>query len=392
MSLSARVLADIIPSEELSDMGRRRYQQPSVFRTKGKRPMWYFRAREDTKRTRNGDLTVERAENRHYIGYVDEMTKQDAKKRRDEMLAEVINVPQVLITSQVKFSEVLTVYKRDHVSTLRETTRATEESFLRKIEPTLGKLRMCDITTVVVQQWLSGMDLAYKTKRNYLGRLRLIWRCAEDWGYTQKPFPRSRYSLGVNRSVKGQELPSMDQIRRLLVELQDPYRAMAEIAMFTGLRISEIRGLKWADLGTDRLTVRRRLSVTDGVDVPKNSQSRFFDTRALKLTFGRLERKGDWIFGAAGSYSTCRAKISAAAAAAGITSARFGWHHLRAVFNTLARLRGADAVDRQALMGHSDERMNAVYVMQDSEEVKRRGDLMLAVHDAVMGATGNWKN
>jgi hypothetical protein len=31
--------------------------------------------------------------------------------------------------------------------------------------------------------------------------------------------------------------------------------------------------------------------------------------------------------------------------------------------------------------------MNAVYLMQDPEDVKRRGDLMLAVQSAILGAT-----
>ena len=380
-------LSDIIPSqEELTDMGRRRYQQPSILKTSGKRPMWYFRARVDAITSKGGQKGIERPEERFYVGYCDEMTKQEAKKQRDEILSSAINKPQVLITSQVLFSEVLAVYKRDHMAALRDTTRKTEESLIRLIEPTLGKLRMCDIDALAVQRWLSSLHHAYNTKKNYFARLKLIWHCAQDWGYTQQIFPRATYTFGVKRWVKGRSLPAMDQLRRMLAALEDPYRAMAEIELFTGLRISEVRGLKWADVGPNTLTVRKRLSAGGNFDTTKNSEERVFDIRPIAEVFARLPRKSEWIFNHPGnSYEVCRKRIKAAAKVAGTTVNRWGSHHLRAAFNTLARSSGADAVDRQALMGHADERMNAMYVMQAAEDVKRRGDLMLTVKDAVMG-------
>jgi hypothetical protein len=49
-------LRDIVRPEDLDEMGRRRHQQPSVFKTKAKkRPMWYFRARVDAIKTKDGE-------------------------------------------------------------------------------------------------------------------------------------------------------------------------------------------------------------------------------------------------------------------------------------------------------------------------------------------------
>jgi hypothetical protein len=63
---------------------------------------------------------------------------------------------------------------------------------------------------------------------------------------------------------------------------------------------------------------------------------------------------------------------------------KIGWHHLRACFNTLAPSAGADAVDRQILMRHMSDRMNAVNVMQAEEGLRRRGDLMLKVQGLII--------
>jgi integrase len=383
VNLSFR-LKDIIPMEDLDSMGRRRYQQPNVFKTGGRRPMWYFRARVDRLA---GPKEKRRPEDRFYLGFTDEMTKQDAKKRRDEVLSEVINKPQLLIPSQVKFAEVLKVYRRDHLAGLRSTTREMQESALKRMQP-LAEKRMCDIDTLEIQQWLSRLDLAYRTKAGYLSLLRVVWQKAEDWGFTQQRFPRCRFALGVNRQVKGHDMPTMDQLRRLITALDEPYRAMAEIALYSGLRISEIRGLKWEDLDGGRLIVQRRISEHGDIDVPKSSRNRVFDARPLAAVFARLPRVDEWVFNHDGcSYYNCLDKMQAARKAAGIKTARFGWHHLRACFNTLVRAKGADAVDRQALLGHTSERMNSVYVMQAEGDVQRRGDLMLEVQAAIMGET-----
>jgi integrase len=141
----------------------------------------------------------------------------------------------------VRFAEVVAVYRRDHLSELRETTQAMQESVItRHIEPTLGKLRMCDIDALAVQRWLSGMTLAHRTKKGVLALARIIWSKAEEWGYAQQRFPKGRYTLGVDRPVKRREMPTVDQLRLLLASLDDPFRAMAEVALYTGLRISEI--------------------------------------------------------------------------------------------------------------------------------------------------------
>lgn len=370
-------------------MGRRRYQQPSIFKTNGSRPEWYFRARVDTIRTTEGGRTIARPEQRYYLGFCDEMTKQEAKQARNQILGELINKPQVLIPSQVKFAEVLKVYRRDHMPNLRRTTQTSQEEMLRnRIEPTFGAMRLCDIDALAVQRWLTGLEMAYSTKVATFKLLRTIWNRAEDWGFTQQRFPRGKFSFGVERQVKGKDLPTTDQLRRLLAALEDPFRAMAELAMFAGLRISEIRGLKWEDVTSEVLTIRRRMAADGMVDVPKSKKSiRNLDIRPLAGIFNRLPRKSDWVFGAGCGYFMCRMAMTSARVSAGIETPLFGWHHLRAVFNTLARSHGADAHDRQAMLGHTTEAMNRVYIMAAADDVKRRGDLMAAVQAQITGET-----
>jgi integrase len=383
-------LRDIIPSEgELQAMGRRRFQRPNVFKTKGGRPEWFFRARVDALGMQNEKPSKRRPEKPFYLGFCDEIGITEARKRRDEILAEVVNKPQTLIPSQVKFGEVLAVYRKDHLAQLRETTRTDQESSIRRhIEPTFGPLRMCDIEALEVQRWISGMGLAQSTRKQMVTLMRVIWNRAEEWGFVRRPFPRAKYVFSGAKEVKGRQMPSLDQLRRLLAVLPDPYRAMAEIILTCGLRISEVRGLKWSDVGPHMLTVQRRISNCGDVDRRKNDKDQVFDVRPLAPIFARLPKDGEYVFGLGTSYTRCKEAMQTARETAGITVARFGWHHLRACCNTLLRSNGADATDRQAVLGHATEATNALYIHGSENDLKRRGDLMLGVQALVMGEVG----
>src|SRR5262249_21530852 len=58
----------------------------------------------------------------------------------------------------------------------------------------------------------------------------------------------------------GRDIPSPDEVRRILAAAPENWRALLAVAAFTGLRASELRGLRWADidLKTGTVQVRQR--------------------------------------------------------------------------------------------------------------------------------------
>ena len=126
-------------------------------------------------------------------------------------------------------------------------------------------------------------------------------------------------------------MPTVGQLR-LLAALEDPYRAMAEVALYGGgMRISEIRGLQWSDVGPQAVVVRRRVSKDGDIDVLKNGKTKVLDIRPIAPVLARIPREGDYIFAEAGCYSSCQQAMVRARKLAGIQTARFSWHHLRAI-------------------------------------------------------------
>tara|TARA_R100000365_G_C2745628_1_gene74562 strand:+ start:2145 stop:3353 length:1209 start_codon:yes stop_codon:yes gene_type:complete len=70
----------------------------------------------------------------------------------------------------------------------------------------------------------------------------------------------------------GVDIPTMDEIRSIISAAEGRYRPLLIVAIFTGLRASELRGLTWADLDLDkgRLHVRQRADARNSIGMPKS--------------------------------------------------------------------------------------------------------------------------
>ena len=74
----------------------------------------------------------------------------------------------------------------------------------------------------------------------------------------------------------GVDVPTKDEIRAILAHAQGRWRPLLVTAIFTGLRASELRGLRWSDVDLDRaeLTVRQRADRWGAIGSPKSASGR----------------------------------------------------------------------------------------------------------------------
>src|SRR5262249_12067231 len=72
---------------------------------------------------------------------------------------------------------------------------------------------------------------------------------------------------------EGVDFPSKAEIRTLLDNVSDRWRAFFVVAIFTGLRASELRGLRWADvyLSAGTVTVSQRADAWRKIGAPKSA-------------------------------------------------------------------------------------------------------------------------
>ena len=73
--------------------------------------------------------------------------------------------------------------------------------------------------------------------------------------------------------VVGRDIPTNDEVRALLAAATGRWRPLLIVAAFAGLRASELRGLRWADIDLDGgiITVRQRADRYRDIGAPKSS-------------------------------------------------------------------------------------------------------------------------
>jgi integrase len=76
-----------------------------------------------------------------------------------------------------------------------------------------------------------------------------------------------------SKLVVGRDIPSKDEVRAILAGAEGRWRPLFVTAIFTGMRASESRGLRWSDVDFDRkvIAVRQRANLWGEIGAPKSA-------------------------------------------------------------------------------------------------------------------------
>jgi integrase len=369
-------------------MARRQHQNPNVQKSKGANPYWYIRYRRNVL---VGKDEIRRREVKHHLGFCGELTKRQAQKLRDEIMRG-INGQVYTIQSQIGFKDLAEVYKQRHLVTLAVGGRKRDLSLIdTHIIPALGERRLCDIGTEEVQAFLNeklNQGLSWWTRKALKAVISSIFSKASDWGYWNGHNPTSRTSIGKKKRKREKRILSDDQFQILMCAVPADIRLMMATAVTTGMRVSEILGLKWKHLDLERGIVRVEERYYRGdTDEPKTEGSR----RVLPL--GQLtatlknNRPISWeadqyVFARDGEPMDDRAilrnVIRPAAKRLGIYFEGLGWHSFRRQNLTLMQEEGATTFEAMAQAGHTRPAMTSEYTVVD---LGRRTDAVIRLQE-----------
>lgn len=152
------------------------------------------------------------------------------------------------------------------------------------IEPHMGKERIAHLTTPSIEKFKDRL-LADKMSRSMakkvLVSLKSILRDAQRRGNLAHN-PAIGVSIRIDKRDKrkieaGVDFPIREEVKTILDAATGRMRALLTIAAFTGLRISEIRGLRWKDIdiGARKLHVRQKADAyNEETGSPKTKSSR----------------------------------------------------------------------------------------------------------------------
>ena len=250
-------------------------------------------------------------------------------------------------------------------------TKKIYQAYLsRWIRPHWQKHGLAEVRTIQVESWLRGLPLA----KSSCAKIRNLMSVLFNHACRYELFDRNPIHL-VRQSAKRRTAPSVlepVEIKALIDGLAIRERTLVLLAASTGLRQSEIFGLKWRDIDFERGTMSVIRSIVYGVVGPCKTESSqkpvpMHPTLADALIQWRnrctYTKPEDWIF-ASKRYrgrrpywgqAILREYIRPAAQRVGIQK-RFGWHTFRHTYSTLLRSVGTEFKVMQELLRHSSFR------------------------------------
>ncbi len=119
-----------------------------------------------------------------------------------------------------------------------------------------------ELTTLAIQRYISGLafsPLSHESKDKIRDVLSSILSSAVQYGLLVRN-PAENVRLPAERRGKRTSKPIVTpaQFDSLLAKIPEPYATMVYVAIYTGLRVSELAGLRWNDIHEDSITVDER--------------------------------------------------------------------------------------------------------------------------------------
>ncbi len=338
------------------------------------------------------------------------LTRQGAQRELDAILADA-RASRIIgrqgRVATVTFEEAAREWLR-YVEFDRKRRPATIKDYRwiveKRLLPEFGEAKLEEITTPQIDAWrvrlvagggmLNDEELSARTINKYLGVMHSILKRAQRTyglaanaaaGAERQPVRRSgdfdvlsaaevealARAAREGRHRKPPKHPTGPDWQATLQKQDRQDAAIFLTAAFAGLRLGELRSLRWRDLDFEKRLIRIRHSyVLRHEDAPKSGRVRSVPmTDQVARALDELSRRDAWIgaddlvfVNPTGDHiedSALRRRFYAALEAAGIGHIRF--HDLRHSFGTLA-VQVFPLSDVKAYMGHADIATTMIYV------------------------------
>jgi integrase len=352
-----------------------RYQQGTIERaTRAKGPdVWIFRWREV-----RGDQRIQR---KRVVGTVTKYKTKSAALKAVENLRTQINSGQDRV-GQMTVSELWGHFQEHELwSEERDRSPTTIDVYLHNMKsiiiPHWGEKFLPDIIGAEVEEWLSGLMDKSKPPKPYMpatksklrNQMSALFSHALRWRKMTGNHPMEY----VRQSPKRTKLPvilSLAEMQNLISHVADPLvRTAILVAASTGLRRSEIRGLRWSDFDFSNLWLNLSRGIVGNYTTKlKTEASRKGIPFSQDLANALVEWRGqslyradeDWVFASVQRngevpvwFDILVARhLHPAAKAAGIKKA-VSWSTFRHSFASLLAEKGEKIKVVQELMRHS---------------------------------------
>ena len=377
---------------------RARYQHGSLTKEERKSgpAVWIYRWRESFADA----STVNR---KKIVGTTEEYPNKTSALRAVDGLRLEINAITACSASKHTVAELATHYCETELGGECSKTALTRKVYLYHLKevilPAWGDFQLHQVRSVAVERWLSALTGAPSTKAKTRNVFSTLYRHAMRYEWTTaNPIQLVRQSA---QRLREPDVLTVEELQALIGELDEPAKTFAITAAVTGLRCSEIIGLKWQDISFEEATIRVLRSLVGHVEgKPKTEASRRpipLSPQLAKIlqewrTKSPFTRPVDWLFASPASLGQkpywpgmILAKHLKPAAQRLDLTKRIGWHTFRRTYATLLPDIGASVTTTKELMRHANPSVTFSLYAQAVTEEKRTAQNALA--SRVIGTT-----
>lgn len=278
------------------------------------------------------------------------------RKRKTEIM-EGKKLPDRIRARKVSFSELgqdALEYSRAHKRSFGD-----DEIRMAKLKQWLGERPADSITPQEIERWLSSRtSLKPATLNRYRALMSLVYRLGMQNGKVSfNPARLVRQRKENNSRIRFLSIEEERMLRRIVETKYLSHLPELDLALNTGLRLSEQYGLSW-----EYVAIERRILT---IPVSKNGESRHVplnNDAVVALEAARKRSNGQpWVFlnRYAERLVSPREWFDAAIKEAGLQG--FTWHCLRHTFASRLVMAGVDLRTVQELMGHKTIQMTVRY-------------------------------
>jgi integrase len=362
---------------EAERMARREFQNPSVLeRESAAGKEFYIRYRIRVLTVVDGKPVAKRKEKWVSLGLCAKMTARKAERERDKIMREV-NGQVYTIQSHIPLKDFIEVFKREHYRGLKENTKDFYDARLAGwVVPMLGDKKLYQIGAMEISEMLGAMEEAGVARSTRLATRALMASMldrARRWGYL-KERSYAAHDAEVGRSNKGGRTlwtPTIEEARAVIEQADEEIGIILELIIWTGMRISEVLGLRCGSLDVDQAVLYvREQSSRKGMEDPKSVAGQ----RPLPLGYladqlrPRIMSAGNpeaFIFarpdGTPWNDNLLYHRIRSAMDDAGQHHEGNAWHSFRRLHSTIMKKR-MSLFDLKTQMGHADIKTTQLYV------------------------------
>lgn len=188
------------------------------------------------------------------------------------------------------FTEKRVEWRQSYESTIRITLDIY-------LIPTFGEYAVDDITKPLILEFrvslasIPGMGKARSLSASRINHIMTPLRMILTEAADRYDFHNPWQNIKPLKEPRTQVEPfSLDEVKKILRNVRPDYRAYYTVRFFTGLRSSEVDGLKWQYVDFERRQILVREAFVQGCMVPTKTDGSMRDIDMNSLVFDTLQR------------------------------------------------------------------------------------------------------